>query len=239
MDGLLIDTGQSLVGKDFVKLLEDERVDKIIVTHHHEDHSGNVERIKEAKGADAFGSLKCSEIMKKPTWIEPARLISWGQNKAANINPLELSKSIQTENFEFQIFETPGHAIDQISLYEPDKGWLFPGDLFVHDYIKTFMRDEDLAQQIQSLEMLMKLDFEVMFCHHQPVFDNAKERLKSKLNFLVDFYGKVEDAYNKGMSSKQIMSHMRLKEQKLVKFISLGQLSTLNMVKSVVNDLKF
>ncbi len=238
VDGLLIDTGQPLVGREFVEILQEEDIDKIILTHHHEDHSGNVELIKKSKGINAYGSSLCCEIMLSPPRIEPARLVSWGQNKAARILPIDMSVPIKTDSYSFQVFHTPGHAADQISLYEANRGWLFPGDLFVHDYIRAFMRTENMGEQIQSIDMLLTLDFTVLFCHHQPVSKNAKQRLANKLNFLEDFYGKVKEAYLEGMNPKQIMKFLGLKEQRLIKFISLGQLSTMNMIHSVIRDLK-
>ena len=235
-DGLLIDTGQRRVQKEFLKLLDAYQIDKILLTHSHEDHSGNVEAIKRLKSIDAYGSPKCVELMQSPPRIEPARYITWGQNTPADISPLDLTASIETSNYKFEIIETPGHAIDQINFYERNQGWLFSGDLFVNDYIKAFMREEVISDQIKSIQRVLQLDFDVLFCNHQPVLSGGKSRLQSKLQFLQDFYGKVVIEYQKGLNPKQIMQSLGINEMWAMKLLSLGQLSRLNMVKSVIQS---
>ena len=41
VDGLVIDTGQRNMQKFVVELLKAKKLDQILLTHHHEDHSGN------------------------------------------------------------------------------------------------------------------------------------------------------------------------------------------------------
>ncbi len=240
VDEMLIDTGQPHVRKELLNALKTEDIQKIVVTHHHEDHSGNIEAIKKLKGIEAYASPLCCKLMQKPPRIEPARLVTWGQHTKANLIPLQSNEKLRTPNgaYSFEVLHTPGHAIDQISLYEPSQGWLFSGDLFVHDYIKAFMRDENMAEQITSIEKLLQLDFEVLFCNHQPVFSNGKQRLQNKLQFLQDFYGKVEREHRKGLTPKEIMKVLGLKENRGLQAFSFGQLSRMNMVKSVVKSLK-
>jgi len=238
IDGVLIDTGHPKIGKYFTETLKDESIEKVIVTHHHEDHSGNIEKIKKSKNIPVYASPLCCQLIQHPKRIEPARVMAWGQPKKASAIPLDLKKDIQTNNYKFRIFETPGHAIDQISLYEESKGWLFSGDIFINDYIRIFMRDEDIAQQINSIRRLLKLEFDVLFCNHQPVLKNGKTRLAKKLDFLETYYDSVKREHEKGNNPKQIMTALNLKEQHLTKFISLGQLSQLNMIRSVVRSLK-
>ncbi len=237
IDGLLIDTGQPRVRKEFLTLLGPEKVSKIILTHHHEDHSGNVEAIKTAKSVSAFGSKLCCEKMKNPQRVEPARWITWGQHTPCDLAPLT-DKQIATDHYNFEILSTPGHAADQISLYEPNKGWLFSGDIYVNDYIKIFMREEVMLDQIKSLKELISLDFDVLFCNHQPIFKNGKDRLIAKLNFLSDFYAKVEMASNKGLEIHEIMKYMNLKDDPLTSLMTFGQLSQSNMIRAALKTIQ-
>ena len=239
IDGILLDTGQPHVEKIFLEALGQEKIEKIILTHHHEDHCGNIKAIKKTKGIEAFGSKLCQSLLQKPKRIEPARLVTWGQNRKADIQQLDIVQPLKTDKYSFEIFESPGHAIDQLSFYEPNQGWLFPGDLFVNDYVKIFMRDEDIYQQILSIQKLMKLDFDVLFCHHQPILKGGKQRLQNKLQFLQDFYGQIKEIYLQGKNAKEIMSTLSLKEEWPIKLFSMGQLSRVNMVRSVLRSPEF
>ncbi len=238
IDGVLIDTGQPRIRKELLNALKEKSVQKILVTHHHEDHSGNIEAIKELKSIEAYASPLCCELLKNPPKVEPARWVTWGQMPKSQLIPLPQNEQFVTSNgvCSFEVLDTPGHAIDQISLYESSRGWLFSGDLFVHDYVKVFMRDENIADQITSIQKLLKLDFEVLLCNHQPIFSNPKPRLQNKLQFLQDFYGKIKGEHDKGLTTpKEIMKALGMKEYRFMQVFSLGQLSRINMVKSVVN----
>ena len=238
IDGLLIDSGQPRVEKQFCNALEEVPIDTLLITHHHEDHSGNIEAIKKLKGIEAFASPECCQLMLHPKRVEPARWLTWGQHTRAQLLPIPEDGLIETERYKFQAFPTPGHAIDQISLLEQDEGWLFPGDLYVNDYIKVFMRDEEIGLQIKSLKELIDLDFKWLFCQHNPKLKNGKAHLKNKLQFLEDFYGKVAMVYQEEKGPKAIMRILSLKENSKAKVLSLGQLSMLNMVRSVINDIE-
>lgn len=235
IDGLLIDTGHPYIQKSFLKTLSPERITKVILTHHHEDHSGNVEAIKRQHNIEAYSSSKCVELMQSPPRLEPARRFTWGQNYAADLIVLDYSQKLETDSFSFEILHTPGHAVDQISLFEKNKGWLFSGDIFIHDYVKSFMRDENIYQQINSIKELLQLDFDALICNHQPVFKNGKIRLQNKLQFLEDFVGKVSVQFIKTQSVSQTMTVLDLKENHFLKAFSFGQLSMRNMVESVVS----
>ena len=124
-----------------------------------------------------------------------------------------------------------------VSLYEKSQGWLFSADLYLHHYIKYFMKPESMKQQIESIAKIRKLDFDTMFCAHNPQLNNPKALLAKKQQFLEDFYGNVESRYSNGMTEKEIFSSMKLQEVNQIKLMSLGALSALNMVRSVIRDI--
>ena len=237
IDGLLIDTGQPRVRKELCDILEQEEIKRIIITHHHEDHSGNIEAIKKLKNIEAYASSLCCKFMLKPKRVELARWMTWGQHQPATLIPIA-DTLIQTNYYQFKVIPTPGHAADHISLYESNKGWLFSGDIYINDYLKMFMRDELIGHHILSLRKLLSLEFDRMFCSHQPVLKNPKKRLMNKLHFLEDFYGQVSEIYSKGYTAKEIMRSLRYKDDKLSKLLSWGQLSRTNMVKSVIKTVE-
>ena len=45
LDGLVIDTGQRHMQKAVIQLLDKKKLHQILLTHHHEDHSGNAAAI--------------------------------------------------------------------------------------------------------------------------------------------------------------------------------------------------
>jgi len=59
--------------------------------------------------------------------------------------------------------------------------------------------------------------------------------LAAKLAFLEDFYGRVTDLNRKGLSESEIIARLDLKQDRLVKWITLGSACFANMVKSILS----
>jgi len=236
IDKLLIDTGHSRMKKTVFNKLKNLEVDQIFITHHHEDHSGNVQAVRDLFNCPVYASAKCADIMKAPPSISPAQYLTWGKYDAFHDFEI-IGSEIKSSKYTFQVIPIPGHAVDMIALYEKDQGWLFSADLYVHHRIKYFMRNESMLQQIQSIRKVLTLDFDKMFCSHNPQLDlDPKPLLTKKLNYFEDLYGEISNLYSKGMSDKQILQSMPSIDDRQIKWMSLGALSRINMIKAVIRD---
>lgn len=235
VDGLLIDTGFPNLRYTIRKTLQDLSVDQLLITHHHEDHSGNIDLLQKTFNCPVYASQKTAEIMTNPPRISPAQFITWG-NYRPYTNFQIVDNYLSTNKYNFEIIPIPGHAEDMIALYEADQGWLFSADLYVHHKIKIFMKNESMAEQIESINRVLELDFDQLYCSHYPQIDtDVKALLRRKRDFFIDFQGQVMDGYQKGMDEKSIMKAMGLIEGP-IKWMSLGNLSTANMVRAVLRD---
>lgn len=237
VDGLLIDTGQSNMRKAYMEAISSFDIEKIFITHHHEDHSGNLNPIQDKLGVAAYAHNLCVEKMKNPPSISPAQWLSWGPRKA-NKKIIAMDDKIETEKYSFDIIHIPGHAEDMAGLLEKKQGWFLSADLFVSEYIRFFMRPESMKEQIASIKKVLSLDFEHLFCSHNPQMQGGKEKLKRKLAFFEDFYGQVKELHQKSYSVSAIQKKMRVKPMHTVAILSLGELSAKNMIRSVIRDLK-
>ncbi len=237
IDGLLIDTGQSNCRRQVLSAIKDLNVEQVLITHYHEDHSGNIKGVKQLFDVPVYASEKCCEIMKNPPRISLPQKILWG-NREAQHNLIPLENTIETTNFTFEIHPIPGHAIDMIALYEPNRKWLFSADLYVNSYIGYFLKEESMATQIQSIKKVLNLDFEVLFCSHNPQFKGGRKLLEKKLVFFENFFESVRVLHDKGFSPKEIFKHLGLKEHGYIKQFSSNSLSKFNMVNSVVRDIE-
>ncbi|MEO0339392.1 MAG: MBL fold metallo-hydrolase [Bacteroidota bacterium] len=237
VDGLLIDTGQNRVKNTFLSLLESESIEQVYITHHHEDHTGNLASILKQKSCPAYASKACSELMKAPPPISFAQYFAWG-NRPPFSDLIPKEDFIETDQYRFDIIPTPGHAPDMVVLHEPKQGWLFSADLYLNSYISYYLFSESMLEQIQSIKRVLELDFEILFCGHNPQLKNGKAALAKKLDFLIDFYEQVEFWHGKGYAPKVIFKAMKLKENRTIQLMSHGWLSKINMVKSAVRDIE-
>ena len=236
VDGLLIDTGQRKALRHITAATKELDVEQIFVTHHHEDHSGNIPQLRKLHNCPAFAPALTCDMMKAPPRMSFPRRLLWGVREPYH-HLAPVGNEIKTKNYRFKVIPVPGHAPDMAALYEPNKKWLFSADLYVNHYIGYMLDDESIKTQIASTKRILELDFEVMFCAHNPQLNQAKEKLAKKLSFLESFYESVARLHEQDLDAKTVFRQLKLKEDWLVKTLSGGQLSKLNMVESVIRDL--
>lgn len=230
VDGLLIDTAQRHMQKAVIGRLTERRIDRILLTHHHEDHSGNAAALAELFQAPVFGHPVTARKLSHPFSIFIYQHLIWGNTATVQISPFP--KTIETDNHRFVPIHTPGHSKDHTVFLEPDEGWLFSGDLYLNDTIKYFRADENITDQILSLRKIVKKEFNVLFCAHRPALKNGKQHLSNKLAFLEDFYGEIQAMTARGDTEKEIIKRKKNREVKSVKWMSVGNVCFANMVKA-------
>ena len=236
IDGLLFDTGHANMEKRIISTIGHLPVNQVFVSHHHEDHSANAAALKSHFNAPIYTSKKCRDIMLDPPPVTLGEWMTWGPARA--FDGFEVVENvIRTHKYEFELIPIPGHAVDMYALYERSEGWLFSSDLYVSSKIKYFIINESMYQQIQSLRRVMELEFEYLFCSHNPQFKNPKALIKAKLDFFIDYYNQVKFYRDKGHNLKGILKAMNLKESWVMRFSTHGRISTKNMVKVVLRDL--
>lgn len=232
VDAVAIDTAQRNMRSEVIGLLKDHFIERILLTHYHEDHSGNAAQIRNLFSAEVLGHSLTTEKMNGCLNILPYQHLVWGKADRVPVTPLP--DCIDTGRCRFIPVHTPGHSKDHTVYLETQNGWLFSGDLYLGDHIKYFRSDEKFSDQLTSLKTVLALDFQALFCGHHPIPKGGKARLTAKLAFLEDFFGRVMDLNRTGLTESEIIARLDLKQDRLVKWVTLGNASFANMVKSVL-----
>ncbi|AZE94935.1 Hydroxyacylglutathione hydrolase [Pseudomonas orientalis] len=124
----------------------------ILVTHHHHDHVGGVEQLKQLTGAKVYG---------------PAN-----ENIPARDTALQDNDRITVLGWDFAVYEVPGHTLGHIAYYH--QGVLLCGDtLFAGGCGRLF---EGTPEQMHtSLERLAALPADTLvYCTHEYTQSNLK-----------------------------------------------------------------
>jgi len=230
LDGMVIDTGQRHMQKTAVELLSDKKLHRILLTHHHEDHSGNAAAIHRQHSIEVFGHPLTVQKMATGFRILPYQHFIWG--KSEKIGLLPLGPAVESNRYKLVPVHTPGHSKDHTVFFEKTNGWLFSGDLYLGQRIRFFRADEKIFDQIDSLKKVLKLDFDALFCGHNPCPQNGKSKLRQKLQFLEDIVGQVQRFKDRGMSHKAIFKRMDSGNDKWIKLMTMGNVSFVNMLRS-------
>lgn len=234
LDNVLIDTGAKNARLSLLRMVDIPAVEKVYLTHYHEDHAGNAAYLKKEHGLPIFGHTLTQAALSSRTKLKPYERYMWGDLEPTDISSLE--DSFASERYRFRVFHTPGHSHDHVVFLEPDQGWLFSGDMYLGTRIKYFRKDEDILQTIESLKFLTTLEFDRLFCGHNPKMQQAKIYLQRKVNHLEDIYDDVKKLKFRGWPPKKIINKLiKSKESWLAKAITCGDVSYRNMLVSAIN----
>lgn len=238
VDGLLIDTGCAHTAINLRKHLQEKELIIIINTHSHEDHIGaNGVLKKERKGINLLAHPLALPVLAKPRETQRLQLyrqVFWGWPKPSQAQAVQDGEWITTPRYRFQVIYTPGHSPDHLCIYEPDKGWLFTGDLFVGGRDRGVVVGCDIWQMIASLKKVSKLPLTRMFPGSARTRDNPHDDLSARINYLDETGERVLVLHKKGRSVNAIAREV-FGGPMLIEFITRGHFSRRNLVLSYLN----
>ena len=155
-NALVVDPGDA---QPVLEVLQHHKLQlqQILVTHHHGDHTGGVNVLREATGAVVYG---------------PAT-----ENIPQPFLPLVEKNKLNALGIDFSVLDVPGHTSGHIAYYAPDvdgKPLLFCGDtLFSGGCGRLF--EGTPAQMLASLDKLAALPGNtVVCCTHEYTLSNLR-----------------------------------------------------------------
>lgn len=229
-DGFLIDAGSALILKKIQNFLAERNISSAGITHVHEDHTGAAAWIKEKYNIPVYIHESSIKEASADSSIPLYRRLTWGNRKGFSADPMP--EYIETDIYRFDVINAPGHHPHHVVFHEKNKGWLFTGDLYISRKQAVAFKDENISQAINSLEKILKLDFDTVFCGHSGVQHDGKRKFQEKLNNYVELRDRVMELEKKGMTRDDI-NRVLFPEKNLWTIVSGGEWSSLNMVKTV------
>jgi glyoxylase-like metal-dependent hydrolase (beta-lactamase superfamily II) len=239
VDGLMVDTGCAHTVQELLAAVEEEDLTLIVNTHSHEDHIGaNASLTSQMAIKGQFVHPLAKPILADPRNLQPLhpyRWFFWGMPEPADAQPLEEDAWLETDHHRFQVIYTPGHSPDHICLYEPNREWLFSGDLYVGGREKALREEYNIWQIIHSLRLVAELPLKRLFPGSARVRDNPREILARKISYLEEFGGKVLELNQKGWEVPAIVRAL-CGGPNWVEIVTLGHFSRRHLVRSYLED---
>jgi glyoxylase-like metal-dependent hydrolase (beta-lactamase superfamily II)/predicted DCC family thiol-disulfide oxidoreductase YuxK len=167
-DGIAIDPGSPKMRPSLAQHLRrvNTKIAKIVATHAHEEHVGNLNWLSDITSAPIYVSEMTARFLTPSKNLPWVRAMIIGQPPDLK-PPFELlSERVDTDTGDLQVVATPGHCDDHIVLYDRKEKVLLAGDAFMGSYFATPNPDVDSHKWLVSLERLMELDIEIMVEGH-------------------------------------------------------------------------
>jgi len=203
VDGLLVDSGPPNLARDVRRLVSELGVRQCVTTHYHEDHSGNHGLLAaELRITPLAHELGLGRLARRDSHPQLYRRVAWGIRRPARV--ARVDDWLETPRFRFQVIHTPGHAADHIALYEPNRRWLFSGDLYLGPKLRYLRADEDVYAMLDSLRRVIALEPELLFCQHRGRVEQGAAMLSRKLDFLLELGERIHDLRRHGLDEAEI-----------------------------------
>ena len=229
VDGLLIDSGLAHTAEELADFLGDKTVKTVVNTHFHEDHIAANKFLQERYGAEIFAHPLAVDKINKPANLYPYQEEAWGYPIPSGVNPL--GHSINTGKFSFEVIPTPGHDRDHVCLFEPNRRWLFSGDLYVGTKPVVCRPMDDQWQILEDLKTIRDLKPRILFPAPSNVIMEPGEKLEKVISHLEDLGKRIEALHNKGLNAADIRQQIFGEEAPNAQRTQ-QQFSSENMVKS-------
>ena len=166
---ILVDAGM-MAGptlKNIKKFIDPAKIELIVLTHCHHDHSGAAPALKEATGA----RLMLSEKEVGCIGDELASVAYLFGQQAPEYKVDETLKEgmvLDIGEWKLEVMETPGHSTGSLCLYERTEKVLFSGDTVFPDgnIGRTDMFGGSTDELVRSIQRLTELDVKIMYPGH-------------------------------------------------------------------------
>ena len=204
----LFDAGCANALEDIERFAAKTEVNKIYVSHAHEDHYGGCSAF--VPRSKIYAMEPDIQIIKNPPTIPEFFDFVWGQPKP--VAEVEKMPSYFTiGDLEFEVVPLPGHGQQMVGFYEPNRKWLFSADAVPVPSRKIIgMPDENIPLMVETLEKILEMDIEIIFDAHRGPVTSPKEHVQVRVDFLNDIRVKVLKLHEEGKSIPEIQESLEL-----------------------------
>lgn len=233
VDDVLIDTGCPATAGELVDWCKDRSIRQVVNTHHHEDHSGGDRLLMQELGLPVAAPPAAVPILADFPPLQLYRRAIWGQPRGVKVEPL--GDAVETECYRFEVIPTPGHCPDHVCLFEPRQGWLFSGDLFVHERVRYLRADEDGLATLDSLRRVLALRPRLLICAHSGLVEDGCGAIERKISFWETIAERARVLLDEGVPMGEVRDRILGKEDHMA-YLTQGHFSKVNLIRALLGE---
>ena len=225
--GTVIDSAFDDVGPELLAWVAAERPAGVIITHAHDDHGGNAERLAQA-GIPLLMQPDTAALLATSQRRGPHRLWTWGR-----MPPLR-SAWTAFEASGLRLIPARGHSPDHYVVWDAERETLFSADLFISAKISVAhpVDREDVREQVGSIRRVLALKPKRVFDAHRGLLRDGKALLAAKADWIEHTVGRVDALIDRGWSNRAIVKDV-FGGESVFALTTLGDFSRANFIASV------
>ncbi len=235
----LIDAGCAHARDEVVAALRGARVRRVLVTHSHEDHVGAVGALKQRDpDLPVLAHPRALPVLGDPAGMQPLHLyrkVFWGLPEPVEARPVTGGEVIEAGDLRFEVVETPGHSPDHLCFFEPERGWLFTGDLYIGGRDRALRKGYRIREIIESLRRVASLPLRALFPGSARVPADPSAALADKVGYLEDLGERVVALHRQGRTVREIARAL-LGRPNAMEWATYGNFSRLWLVRSYLES---
>lgn len=225
--GVMIDAAFDDVGPELMTWVAAHQPRGVIVTHAHDDHGGNAERLA-SRGVPLLLRPDTEALLRAPRERGLHRKWTWGGM------PLLTSPVTPFEPAGLEVIATPGHSPDHYVVWDAERETLFAADLFLGVKVKVAhpVDREDVRQQIVSVRKAAALKPKRVFDAHRGLLPDGLTLLEAKANWIEETVGRIDTLIADGRDDRSIVKEV-FGGEAVFRYTTFGDFSRANFIASV------
>lgn len=226
--GVLIDAGFPNARDDVVEAARSLEPRGCIVTHSHEDHSGNAAQLA-AMGIPLLMHADCERVLRERPPIGMYRQFVWGRaaRLSVPITPFDPAP--------LEVIATPGHTSDHIVVWDAERRVVVSGDLFLGVKVRVAHLHESPSRVLCSLRRVAALKPRLLLDGHRGPVADATVLLGAKIAWMEEISGAIAALATQGVGEGEIQRRV-LGREAFVGRVSFGEYSKRAFVKAVTHE---
>ena len=225
--GVVVDAAFDDVGDEFLAWIAANKPAGVIVTHAHDDHGGNAERLAR-EGVRMQMQSDTAAFLATPQRRGLHRRWAWGGL------PMLVSPWTSFESPGLEMIAARGHSPDHHVVWDAERETLFAADLFLGVKVKVAHAPhrENVRQQVTSIRRILDLKPKRIFDAHKGLLKEGGSLLTAKANWIEDTCGRIDGLVAKGWNDVRI-AHDLFGPEPTFTHVTMGDWSHRNFVASV------
>jgi len=261
-DGVAIDPGSTRMRRALARQLDrlpEGSVRVVAATHHHEEHSCNLNWLGARLGVPVYVGADTARILESPPLLPRVRRWMIDQPPPLRQPFTILGDRLTAAGASLEVIAAPGHSDDHVVFYDAAEKLLIAGDTFMGVYFSAPNPDVDSLQWIATLRRLLELDVEILveghgFVHtlRQDVPDlpgliirrHPRDQMLEKLRFFEWLREQIESGLREGLPLEAVevtcfpwgrsFAWEQFASDEIARWLSAGHWSRTELVRSFV-----